>query len=204
MSKRDRFHGRVKDTDQPCQWPNCEAVGDFRAPKRNAHRDDCYWFCLDHVREYNESWDFFKGQTPEQIEAFMNGKNLWHKPTWPMGKGNTGKVNWAAAFDNIYDASGLFTKGASRATVQYHLAKDAHLFNRPLNNSDDKALKTLMVDLPTTPARIKACYKEWVKKLHPDLVGDDENASNQLRAVIEAYTHLSQTFTKKRPEKRVP
>jgi len=24
-----------------------------------------YWFCLEHVREYNQAWDYFKGMNPE-------------------------------------------------------------------------------------------------------------------------------------------
>ncbi len=207
MSKRNRFHGRIQDAKETCHWPHCAEVGDFRAPKQGAARDDCLWFCLEHVREYNEKWDFFKGQTSEQIEAFMNGKNIWHKPTWPMGKGadsmsKFGKVDWAKAMDNVKDASGLFGDALAAQHRPIHLAEDAHLFNRPLTRDDRRLLAILEIDLPTTPNRIKAQYKMWVKKLHPDLVGDDENASNKLRAVIEAYTHLSKAFRKTRHMKQ--
>lgn len=208
MSKRNRFHGRVQDAQQNCHWPDCDEVGDFRAPKQGAARNDCLWFCLEHVREYNENWDFFKGQTPDQIEAFMNGKNIWHKPTWPMGKSaegmsRFGKVDWAKAMDNMKDNSGLFgdvTANMQQAAI--HTPEDAKLFNRPLTREDRRFLQVMEIDLPTTPARIKAHYKIWVKKLHPDLVGDDENASNKLRAIIEAYTHLSKAFRKTRKMKQ--
>ena len=64
---------RVKPTaearpanDAPvCEWPGCTHAGTHRAPK-GRNRDNQYFrYCLDHVREYNQSYNFFKDMSDE-------------------------------------------------------------------------------------------------------------------------------------------
>ena len=40
-----------------------DKAGQYRAPKSPDVLDDYYWFCRDHVREYNLKWNFFEGTT---------------------------------------------------------------------------------------------------------------------------------------------
>ena len=54
---------------RPCDAPGCEAQGEFRAPRSRSKLNDYLWFCLPHVREYNASWDYYKGMSPQEIEA---------------------------------------------------------------------------------------------------------------------------------------
>ena len=51
--------------------PGCGAQGEYRAPKSRQNLQEYWWFCLEHVRAYNGSWDFYKGMSPGQIEAHM-------------------------------------------------------------------------------------------------------------------------------------
>ena len=44
--------------------PGCEAMGEYRAPKSRRDLKDYWWFCLEHVRAYNSTWDYYKGMSP--------------------------------------------------------------------------------------------------------------------------------------------
>lgn len=119
MAKRDKFQGRVEDgVDRPCDWPDCESAGAFRAPlprdlasdlaggkggiaDDDALRrmlegglddrvDDSAWFCLQHVRDYNAEWDFFDGMNEDEINDFRDEDASWHRPTWPVSEPGAG------------------------------------------------------------------------------------------------------------------
>ena len=57
-----------------CHHSGCEAEGLYRAPKSPDQLNQYLWFCLDHVREYNKSWDFYAGMNTDQIEKQVRGK----------------------------------------------------------------------------------------------------------------------------------
>ncbi len=41
-----------------CDHPGCQAQGTHRAPKSRETLREYYWFCLDHIRAYNLSWNY--------------------------------------------------------------------------------------------------------------------------------------------------
>jgi hypothetical protein len=87
---RGTHHLRVKKNPviqhpRRCDKPGCENGGEFRAPKSRQTLRDYYWFCLDHVREYNQAWDFFKDMKPDQIEAYQRATLVGLRPTWKLG-----------------------------------------------------------------------------------------------------------------------
>jgi hypothetical protein len=74
----------------PCEWPGCTCAATHRAPK-GRNRENEYWrFCLDHVREYNHSYNFFAGMTTDDIARYQREAVVGHRPTWKMGM-NGGK-----------------------------------------------------------------------------------------------------------------
>jgi hypothetical protein len=66
--------------------PGCGAQGEYRAPKSRQNLQEYWWFCLEHVRAYNGSWDFYKGMSPGQIEAQLRADTAWQRPSWPLGR----------------------------------------------------------------------------------------------------------------------
>jgi hypothetical protein len=44
-----------------CERPGCKAQGSFRAPKGRSQEGRYFNFCLEHVREYNASYNYFAG-----------------------------------------------------------------------------------------------------------------------------------------------
>jgi hypothetical protein len=61
-------------------------MGEFRAPKSRRHLKEYWWFCLEHVREYNSTWDYYKGMSPGEIEAQLRADTSWQRPSWPLGR----------------------------------------------------------------------------------------------------------------------
>jgi hypothetical protein len=49
-----------------CDRPGCKAPGNYRAPKGRDQPNQYWWFCLTHVRQYNQSYDAFAGMSPQE------------------------------------------------------------------------------------------------------------------------------------------
>lgn len=151
-----------------CEQEGCDASGDFRAPKSPHLLRDYYWFCLDHVREYNKAWDFYKGMSPKEIEASRVSDITWNRPSWPVG-------GWRTLLENATYLDGLepFLKGLSSSP--------------PVPQEVKKALSTLELALPLTSESLKKQYKKLAKRHHPDLHGGSKKAEERLKAVNQAY-----------------
>lgn len=151
-----------------CDKDGCEYAGDFRAPKNSQSLRDYYWFCLDHVREYNKAWDFYRDMSLDEIEASRNSDITWNRPSWPVG-------GWRTLLENARFLDGIdpFLKTAPRPPV---LPADVQ-----------KALGILDLTLPLTITALKTQYKKLAKLHHPDLNAGDKDAEERLKAVNEAY-----------------
>src|SRR5690606_10047788 len=44
-----------------CEWDSCDQHGSYRAPKGRSAEGRYFHFCLDHVRLYNQSYNYFAG-----------------------------------------------------------------------------------------------------------------------------------------------
>ncbi|KAB2832771.1 MAG: hypothetical protein F9K49_07640, partial [Caedimonadaceae bacterium] len=83
-----------------CDHEECQHPGEFRAPKNPRDLKDFYWFCLDHIRDYNKHWDFYKGMSPEEIEKSRISDITWNRPSWPVG-------GWRLLLEKLSSTEGL-------------------------------------------------------------------------------------------------
>ena len=51
-----------------CDYHGCREPGDYPAPK-SPLSDEKWWFCVDHVSEYNRSWNYFEGLSRSEADA---------------------------------------------------------------------------------------------------------------------------------------
>ena len=72
----------------------CAAAGQYRAPKSPDHLDEYFWFCRDHVREYNLKWNFFQGTTDDEFQKFLDKDRVWERETKPFSRIGDGNA-WA-------------------------------------------------------------------------------------------------------------
>jgi hypothetical protein len=170
-----------------CDKPGCTASGDYRAPKSRSSLREYWWFCLEHVREYNLAWDFYKGMTPGQIEAQMREDVIGHRPSWPLG--HLGNSAWTEALqrDPLSLLSGL---GGGKQRPRPHEAPEE--LRQPL--------ATLGLAWPATLDQLKSRYKELAKRHHPDANGGDKGAEERLKTINLAYAALR---TKLQSEPRI-
>ena len=68
-----------------CEWPGCKEPGTHRAPKGREHSNEYWQLCLDHVREYNSSYNFFAGMTDEAVARYQKDDLTGPRPTWKLG-----------------------------------------------------------------------------------------------------------------------
>lgn len=149
-----------------CEWPSCDSDGEYRAPRSRSELRQFRWFCLDHVRAYNQSWNFFSGLNEAQIEEVRRRDTVWDRPSWPLGAG--------PSVNRFEDPLGLVgTMGKARP----HTPRDA-------------ALAQLGLDQFASIENIKARYKLLAKKHHPDANGGSKNSEKKFVAIQEAYNFL--------------
>ena len=92
----DSGEPRVEPTVRPCSMRGCEAPGTHRAPKGRLAEGEYFWFCLDHVRDYNKSYNYFSGMNDAAVQAYQKDALIGHRPTWRMGV-DAGRDDAAAA-----------------------------------------------------------------------------------------------------------
>ncbi len=76
---------RPEPSVRACDMPGCDGAGTHRAPKGRNAEGEYFWFCLDHVRQYNKSYNYFSGMNDAAVQAFQREAMLGHRPTWQMG-----------------------------------------------------------------------------------------------------------------------
>ena len=78
---RRSMSGASDTSTRLCEHDGCQEAGKFRAPKAPDVLDDFFWFCKDHVREYNLKWNFFNGTTEAEINAQRSKDKVWERET---------------------------------------------------------------------------------------------------------------------------
>ena len=163
-----------------CDKIDCKQKGEFKAPKSRKNLNEYYFFCLDHVKEYNKSWDFYRGLTVNQIENSMREDTIWNRPSWPL-KGNPYKV--IEQINNLYDDK-INDLNLDNNKSNYFKNK---IFNERFTTEENKALSILNVKLPITLEKIKKNYKKLVKIFHPDVNGNNKNAEEKFKEINKSY-----------------
>ena len=172
-----------------CDHPDCHAVAEHRAPKSRDRLEDYFWFCLEHVREYNKSWNFCDGMDENQIESEIREDTVWRRPTWPMGSAENEK-RWRFVREGDYaDNFGSFSGDSDAKSEAYSSNR-----SRP-DSPEARAFRILGLDPTASLSELKARYKELVKTHHPDRNGGDKVAEERLKDINDAYSTLRKTVT---------
>jgi len=180
-SKRASFSAPADAVPQACACEGCGLPGDYRAPKSRSTLNEFVWFCLEHVRAYNASWDYYKGMSEPEIEAELRADASWQRPTWPLGNiGKAGRLDEAVQAELHAFAFGARPKPAPREDLPAELRA---------------ALRTLGLVWPVTLEEVKAKYKGLAKLHHPDTNRGDKRAEETLKTINLAYATLRGKLT---------
>ena len=176
----------------PCQWKGCDKPGPHRAPMGRGRDGEYYNFCLDHVRQYNHSYNYFDGMSDAQVDEFRKDAITGHRPTWKSGANA-----WAHGIrDGSQDAEAAERVAASvrrgPRVNRSSRAASAPSYQRNLKPLERKALLTLGLADTASKEEVKTRFKELVKLHHPDANGGDSRSEEKLRETIQAYNYLKQ------------
>ena len=184
-----------------CEATGCTHPGLYRAPKGRKQEGQYWRFCIDHVRAYNATYNYFDGMNDAAVEAYQKDAIIGHRPTWSMGvnaaAGSGDKAHrakpgakpeaerdWAYADPlGVLRANGL-GGGASRRQAAPEPQRPRH------SAAVRKALDVMGLDENADSAAIKAQYKTLVKRFHPDANGGDRSFEERLRDIIRAHDTL--------------
>jgi hypothetical protein len=173
-----------KVRSKACDMPGCRDHGEHKAPKDRSLSDH-YWFCFEHVKEYNSAWNFFSGMNDQEVEAQILNSLYGDRPTWR------------------YDVDGAAAENLRRATWQtYHYTEKEPPKTEGRKTAistltpEGEALAIMDLEAPVTLAEIKTRYKALAKKHHPDLNPGDSKAEDLLKTINMAYTILKLSYAK--------
>lgn len=193
---RIRVRSQKKAAEPPeapcCAWDGCKEPGVHRAPRGRDHEGEYLNFCVEHVRQYNKSYNYFSGLDDNDIRAYLKDSITGHRPTWTLGSNSSGggakrqaASTRARRWDGrVRDEFGLFGD-------QNHRPPEAR--RRRLRSLETKALKDMGLGEDATGEAIRTRYKALVKQYHPDANGGDRGNEDRLREVIQAYKLLKQS-----------
>ena len=177
-------HAEKKARTRACDMPGCRESGEHRAP-RDRSLSENYWFCFDHVKDYNAAWNFFSGMNDKEVEEQILNSLYGDRPTWR------------------YDVDGAAAETLRRAAWQtYNYTdkeppkEDKRKTAIPTMTPEGEALAIMELEAPITLAEIKTRYKTLAKKYHPDLNPGDTKAEDRLKTINMAYTILKLSYAK--------
>jgi len=190
--KHDRFKGRYEAKGRGCEAAGCGEPGEFRAPGERASGFDgpgeSRWFCLDHVREFNSGYDWFKGMTPDEILEAQHPVFGWRRESQAFQPdGGVGAAPRWADFDDPLDAIHARASDIRNRAARTHRADPAFTRFTP---GEREALNAMGLGGDTDRQGLRRRYSELVRKYHPDRNGGDRSQEAKLGRVVEAYQLL--------------
>jgi hypothetical protein len=153
-----------------CAAEGCNAEAHYPAPKSRDALRDYIWFCLEHIRAYNKSWNYYEGLQGAALEAEIRRATTWERPSWKFATGKPAEE----MFD---DPMGLFDF-ENRGTAPG---------GRQLSPEERRAWKALRMEPVGDLDQVKAQYKQLAKQHHPDINGGDAGAEERLKEINLAY-----------------
>ena len=183
----------------PCAFPDCPEPGEFRGPVRHipesvkpflkpaflTDAETPHYYCKDHIKDVNKTWDFFKGMPREAIEAFNRDALTGHRKTVPSGS-RLGKIRPDIIEEAYEQALGL------RSGTRRPKPKQDHSTSH-LPKEQREAIALLELPYPYTAKQLKDTYRALVKQHHPDAVQEKKakkQAEDRLKRINNAYSLL--------------
>ena len=166
-----------------CEWSKCRKIGVYKAPVEKDNSKKFRLLCLEHIKAFNKSWNYFSDMNDREIEDFIKSDLTWHKPTKSFGSSeNFFKILWVNALD---DKSSIFKNSVFKN------------FNRSkLSDKDKDALKILGLKNETNWSDIQKRFKMLVKKYHPDKNQGSKKYEDILKKITLAYSQLRLSMSK--------
>ncbi|UPK35384.1 DnaJ domain-containing protein [Bradyrhizobium sp. 186] len=187
---KGKAEAKPRDTVVNCEWTGCQNKGGHRAPKGRENSREYWHFCLNHVREYNQNYNFFSGMNADAVARYQKDALTGHRPTWKMGANGGVKKGAEAEIDGAFDPFSMFSEINGRANWRRGPEAPPKAETRKIMNAERKALQVMGLGPDAKLADVKTKYKALVKQHHPDANNGDRSTEDRLIEIIKAYNYL--------------
>jgi len=188
INKGKKKPGAAK-VDTSCQWEDCEKPGTHKAPLGRDREGQYLNLCIEHVREYNKSYNCVSGLGDDDVAKIQKDALTGNRPTWTMGVNKDGGKNPYSDGDPRAAIADRIIARSMRRTGQM---RGSGIPARKLRPLEKKAFDDLGMPHSASEDELKTRYKELVKRHHPDMNGGDRSAEERLRQIIQSYKILKQ------------
>ena len=157
---------RVKPTEDrrlradcpTCDWKGCGNQATHRAHKGRLRENEYWRFCLEHVREYNHSYNYFAGMSEDAVSKYQKDAVTGHRPTWKMGTGNRpGGADFGP--QGARDPFNVFREFGGGGANWRPQSERVEPQVRAVRNAERKALHELGLEEGADRVEIKARFK---------------------------------------------
>ena len=140
-----KAQAQAREEAAMCEWAGCPNKGPHRAPKGRENSREYFHFCLNHVREYNQNYNFFQGMNADAVARYQKDALTGHRPTWKMGANTAGKKGKLAAeeMDGASDPFSMFSELNGRGRWRPGPGAEAKAETRKIMNAERKALQVM-------------------------------------------------------------
>ena len=169
---RKYFAPQNEGEEHKCDHPKCNKKGEFKAP-RDKTLKTYYWFCLEHVHEYNAKWNYYQDNTEEDSESVFKKRarfgNFHSKIKYKFGCDLNEELEFLHSFSDYKNAEN---------EVRF-------------SSCDRKNLAELDIKVENFSIdNLKKQYKKMAKTCHPDLHPEDKDAEEKFKRLTDAYKKL--------------
>ncbi len=165
-----------------CDSSRCNKEGLYPAPKSREKLNEYNFFCIDHIRDFNKSWNYFDGLNDEEFEIEIRKATTWERPSWKFG---TKQID--GKYKNIFDC------------LENNFEKNKCL---KLDPKLSKSWRILNLNPNSNIEQVKKKYKYLAKKWHPDTSSnyaiDKLKAKEKFLIITNAYKTIIKTFSKEK------
>ena len=165
-----------------CDWKNCSKIGRYKAPIEKDNSKKFKWLCLDHVKKFNKSWNYFEGMSDQKINQFLKSDMVWHKETQSFSSPNNFfNILWKNALSDEMDILNNYKNyKKNEPTINF-------------TNRDVEAFRIIGLEVGANWGKIQNKFKILVKKFHPDMNSGNKKFEEKLKMITLAYTQLKMT-----------
>ena len=164
--------------ERSCSNPDCNELGIYPAPKSRENLREYLYFCIDCVKDFNKSWNYFAGLNEEELEVEIRKSVTWDRPSWKFG---------TKLYNHDYKKTFNFFDEKKKS-------RENHLIDKKLEN----CFKILGLEVDSNLKQVKSKYKVLAKKWHPDLQitkMSKKNYKDKFIAISNAYKTILKSFT---------
>tara|TARA_Y100001935_G_scaffold67659_1_gene56740 strand:- start:330 stop:866 length:537 start_codon:yes stop_codon:yes gene_type:complete len=167
-----------KKEERICSNPKCKEMGVYPAPKSREQLREYLYFCINCIRDFNKSWNYFEGLNEQELEVEIRKSVTWDRPSWKFGTKNM-----------TYDFEKAFKKFENQNYKRNKQALDKKLEN---------AFIVLGLSHDTSIKEVKTKYKFLAKKWHPDVQCENKSKNNKDKFIniTNAYKIILESLTK--------